>query len=249
MPVPSNLTGLRVSLWSGFPGITDFQANGGKPSGVKHVLVYAAGSGVGVALLQILREFLPHAKVIAVAGSSEKLAHAASLGAAVGLNYRELGQELGNEVLKHTEGRGVDLALDCVGASLFEQTAKALKMDATWVLYGNLGGHRVVVDSTYTAEAAEEAHERLEKGLNIGKQHEQQQQQQEQQQQQQQQREQQQQQQQQSPKIVVVLHQLIDFLLFLPSENIETPEACRCSSNSSNSSSSSSTSSRVIVWQ
>ncbi|KAL8437190.1 hypothetical protein ACSSS7_001108 [Eimeria intestinalis] len=199
-------------------GISDFQANGAKPSGLKHVLVYAAGSGVGVALLQILREFLPHTKVIAVAGSSEKLAHATSLGAAVCLNYKELGQALGEEVLKHTGGEGVDLALDCVGASLFEQTAKALKMDATWVLYGNLGGHRVntslslllakrirllsttlrnrdvkyqtqlvrsfkqevlpkfkeeklqvVIDSTYTPEAAEQAHERLEKGLNIGK--------------------------------------------------------------------------------
>ncbi|KAL8455735.1 hypothetical protein Emag_000460 [Eimeria magna] len=89
----------------GLPGISDFQANGGKPSGVKHVLVYAAGSGVGVALLQILREFLPHARVIAVAGSAEKLAHAASLGAAVGLNYKELGEALGDEALKHTEGR------------------------------------------------------------------------------------------------------------------------------------------------
>ncbi|KAL8430139.1 hypothetical protein Efla_001803 [Eimeria flavescens] len=199
--------------------ISDFEANGGTPSGIEHVMVYAAGSGVGVALLQLLRECLPHAKVIAVAGTEEKLTHAISLGAAVVLNYKELGDALGEEVLKRTNGKGVDLVLDCVGASLFQQTAKALKTDATWVLYGLLGGHRlssfslslflqkrirlltstlrsrekkyqielvrnftkeilpkfangklqVVVDSTYTAEEAEAAHQRLETGRNIGK--------------------------------------------------------------------------------
>lgn len=229
IPVPQNLT---IKEAAGIPenwltayqllqevaGVTDFQANGGKPSGVQHVLVYAAGSGVGVALLQILREFLPGARVIAVAGSSEKIQHSKSLGAAVGLNYKELGEALGAEVLKHTDGKGVDLVLDCVGASLFDQTTKALKADATWVLYGSLGGHKVnislagllqkrarllattlrsrsgeyqtrlvsnfnkevlpkftngklqvVLDSTFGAEAAEEAHDRLERGLNTGK--------------------------------------------------------------------------------
>ncbi|XP_026192382.1 quinone oxidoreductase PIG3 [Cyclospora cayetanensis] len=228
-PIPSNLTVEEAAcipenwitayqLLQEVGGLTDFPANGGKPSGVKSILVYAAASGVGVALLQIIRAFLPGAKVLAVAGTPEKLQCAENLGAAVSLNYKLLGDTLGDEALKRTDGQGVDLVLDCVGASLWEQTVKALRVDGTWILYGSLGGHRlsfslasllqkrlrllsttlrsrsesyqkelvanfkqdilpkladgtlkVVVDRTFGAEEAEEAHQRLQESANIGK--------------------------------------------------------------------------------
>ncbi|OEH76429.1 quinone oxidoreductase pig3 isoform x1 [Cyclospora cayetanensis] len=159
-PIPSNLTVEEAAcipenwitayqLLQEVGGLTDFPANGGKPSGVKSILVYAAASGVGVALLQIIRAFLPGAKVLAVAGTPEKLQCAENLGAAVSLNYKLLGDTLGDEALKRTDGQGVDLVLDCVGASLWEQT--------------------VVVDRTFGAEEAEEAHQRLQESANIGK--------------------------------------------------------------------------------
>lgn len=124
-------------------GLSDFPSNGGRPSEMKYALVYAAASGVGTALLQLFREFLPQVKVLAVCGSPEKIDYAKSLGAAVGLNYKQLGEGLAEEVLRHTDGMGVDIALDCVGASLFPQTLKTLKTDGTWILYGALGGLRV----------------------------------------------------------------------------------------------------------
>ena len=36
-------------------------------------------------------------------------------------------------------GRGVDLILDCVGASHWEQNIDALVTDGRWVLYGSMG--------------------------------------------------------------------------------------------------------------
>ncbi|CDJ70285.1 quinone oxidoreductase, putative [Eimeria necatrix] len=154
-PIPSNLTIKEAraacipenwitayQLLEEVARLSDFKANGGKPSGIKHALVYAAGSGVGVALLQLFRVFIPSVSVIAVAGSNEKLQRVKELGAAVCLNYKELGDSLGDEVLKATGGQGVDIVLDCVGASFVNQTLKSLKTDGTWVLYGCMGGHR-----------------------------------------------------------------------------------------------------------
>lgn len=51
------------------------------------VLVYAAGSGVGTAVLQLLRMTGRHA--IAVAGRADKLAMAESLGARLAVNYKD----------------------------------------------------------------------------------------------------------------------------------------------------------------
>ncbi|CDJ44651.1 quinone oxidoreductase, putative [Eimeria tenella] len=141
-PIPSNLTIREAAcipenwitayqLLEEVARLSDFKANGGKPSGIKHALVYAAGSGVGVALLQLFRVFIPSVSVIAVAGSNEKLQRVKELGAAVCLNYKELGDSLGDEVLKATGGQGVDIVLDCVGASLVNQTLKSLKTDGT----------------------------------------------------------------------------------------------------------------------
>jgi tumor protein p53-inducible protein 3 len=36
-------------------------------------------------------------------------------------------------------GEGVDLILDCVGASHWEQNTDALKAEGRWVLYGSMG--------------------------------------------------------------------------------------------------------------
>lgn len=45
-----------------------------------------------------------------------------------------------SQVARITNGQGVDLILDCIGASYFEQNVESIKMDGAWVLYGTLGG-------------------------------------------------------------------------------------------------------------
>ena len=51
------------------------------------VLVHAAGSGVGIAAIQVAKA-MGATPVIGTAGSAEKLARAAELGLDVGINYR-----------------------------------------------------------------------------------------------------------------------------------------------------------------
>jgi len=99
------------------------------------VLVHAAAGGVG----QILVQWLKHlgATVIATASSPEKLQTALSLGADHAIDYRD---GFLKEVLDITSGRGVDLALDAVGATTFDDTVKALARRGTAISYGRASG-------------------------------------------------------------------------------------------------------------
>lgn len=102
------------------------------------VLIHAAGSGVGTAAIQLAHRKIGGAKVIATAGSARKLELASELGAAVTINYKE--EDFAQRVLEETDGRGVDIILDFVGASYWEQNLKSAAVDARWVLIGTLGG-------------------------------------------------------------------------------------------------------------
>ncbi len=77
------------------------------------VLVNAAAGGVGSAAVQV--GVAAGARVIAAAGSTEKLAFCRELGAEVALDYRAPG--FGAAVLEATAGRGVDVACDLVGGA------------------------------------------------------------------------------------------------------------------------------------
>ena len=101
------------------------------------VLIHAAGSGVGVAAIQIAR-VLGATPVIGTAGSAEKLARAAELGMEAGINYRE--QDFAEEVLRITGRRGVDVILDVIGASYWERNLKSLALKGRMVLVGSMGG-------------------------------------------------------------------------------------------------------------
>lgn len=104
------------------------------------VLIHAGGSGVGTAAIQLAKQ-LKHATVIVTAGSTEKLDFCKSLGADIGINYKEV--DFDKEVQKITDGAGVDLILDFVGASYWKKNAASLKTDGRWVLIGTLGGFEV----------------------------------------------------------------------------------------------------------
>eukprot|EP00038_Savillea_parva_P030272 m.76668 g.76668 ORF g.76668 m.76668 type:complete len:414 (+) comp9083_c0_seq3:2-1243(+) len=99
------------------------------------VLIHAGGSGVGTAATQLA--LLHGAKVIITAGGEAKRAHALELGASYAFAR---GEGWADEVKKATGGAGVNLVLDCVGASYWKQNAEALAMDGRWVVYGLMGG-------------------------------------------------------------------------------------------------------------
>ncbi|GAQ17276.1 beta-ketoacyl-acyl-carrier-protein synthase I [Oceanobacillus picturae] len=112
----------------------------GELSDKETVLIHAGGSGVGTAAIQLASQ-LTNAKIITTAGSREKLDYCRSLGADIGINYKE--QDFAEEVLKETNGVGADVILDFIGASYWEKNLKSIAVDGRWVLIGMLGGSKV----------------------------------------------------------------------------------------------------------
>ncbi|WP_102029534.1 NAD(P)H-quinone oxidoreductase [Salirhabdus sp. Marseille-P4669] len=109
----------------------------GKLQEKETVLIHAGASGVGTAAIQLAKQ-LRNATVIVTAGSDEKLSFCRELGADVTINYKE--QSFEEEVLKATNGVGVDVLLDFIGADYWEKNIASIKKEGRWVLIGTLGG-------------------------------------------------------------------------------------------------------------
>ena len=101
------------------------------------VLIHAAGSGVGVAAIQIAK-MMGASVVIGTAGSAEKLAQAKALGMDFGANYKT--QDFAAVALEATGGRGVDVVLDVIGADYLEKNFRALALKGRMVIVGLMGG-------------------------------------------------------------------------------------------------------------
>lgn len=101
------------------------------------VLIHAGGSGVGTAAIQMAKK-MTKAKVITTAGSAEKLDFCKELGADEAINYKT--EDFAERVNEITNGNGVDLILDFVGASYWEKNMRSIAIDGRWILIGTLGG-------------------------------------------------------------------------------------------------------------
>ncbi|HQT90710.1 MAG TPA: zinc-binding dehydrogenase [Candidatus Kryptobacter bacterium] len=106
---------------------------------LEEVLVMGASSGVGTAAIQIAK--LHNARVIAVAGSPEKLEKAKALGADEVINYST--EKISDGVRRLTGKRGVDV--------VFEHTGQATWSDS--ILSANRGGRIVTCGATTGPEA------------------------------------------------------------------------------------------------
>ena len=100
------------------------------------VLIHAGASGVGTAGIQMARE--TGANVLVTAGSAEKIARCLELGAAAGCNYKERG--FADWVHERTDGRGVDVIEDFIGAAYWDDNLKSLATGGRLVLVGFMGG-------------------------------------------------------------------------------------------------------------
>jgi NADPH:quinone reductase-like Zn-dependent oxidoreductase len=109
------------------------------------VLVMGAGSGVGTAAVQIGKLF--GARVIAVAGTDEKLAKAAELGADAGINYAR--QDLAMEIRRLTGKRGVDVVFEHVGGATWSQLIPNIAPGGRLVTCGASAGYEGSVDIRY----------------------------------------------------------------------------------------------------
>ena len=106
------------------------------------VLVLGAGSGVGIAAIQIAKLF--HARVITTAGDEKKLEKGRTLGADYGINHYQ--QKISQEVRKITNKEGVDIVVEHVGAATWEESMKSLKPGGTIVTCGATTGHNAAFD-------------------------------------------------------------------------------------------------------
>jgi NADPH:quinone reductase len=102
-------------------------------------LVHGGSGGIGVTAIQFAHEF--GARVLATAGSDEKCATCLSLGADAAINYRT--QDFAAEVKKLTEGRGVNVILDMVGAPYMTPNIRSLALDGRLVMIAFLQGSKV----------------------------------------------------------------------------------------------------------
>lgn len=113
---------------------------GGAGAG-SNVLVHAGASGVGTSAIQLLHKV--GASVWVTVGSAEKAKFCEGLGA-IAINYKE--QKFAEEIRRQTEGQGVQIILDCVGGSYFEDNLSALAVGGTIIFIGTMGGREAKLD-------------------------------------------------------------------------------------------------------
>jgi NADPH:quinone reductase-like Zn-dependent oxidoreductase len=106
------------------------------------VMVNSVGSGVGSAAVQLAS--LAGATVIGNASSDEKLRRAAELGMDHGMNHTT--QDVVDEVMRLTDGRGVDVVYEHVGGELFQKGLDSLGKDGRLVICGGHAGEVVPLD-------------------------------------------------------------------------------------------------------
>ena len=100
------------------------------------VLVQAGASGSGNASIQVARAL--GARVAATVGSPEKAETARNAGAELVINYNK--QDFASALLNWTDGAGVDVVIDNVGASVFPDNLRALRVGGIFVNFGLVGG-------------------------------------------------------------------------------------------------------------
>ncbi len=109
------------------------------------VLVHAAGSGAGTALIQVAKLF--HATVITTVGDDWKIAKAKELGADHVINHRR--EDMVEAVKRITGGELADIVVDHVGAATFNKSLSCLKKGGKLVTFGATSGDELTMSLRY----------------------------------------------------------------------------------------------------
>ena len=102
----------------------------------EHLLVHAAAGGVGIAAVQIGKAL--GARVLATAGSPEKLEIARQAGADVLIDYRA--PDWPDAVKRATDGRGADVIYDSVGGDTTDLSLKCIAWNGRLLVIGFASG-------------------------------------------------------------------------------------------------------------
>jgi len=137
MPLPSTvdvvtaagLPEVAATVWSNVVMVAGLVAG-------ETLLVHGGASGIGTHAIQVAKAL--GARVAVTAGSAERLERCAELGADILVNYRE--QDFVEAVRAATDGRGVDVVLDNMGAKYLPRNIDVLARLGRLVVIGMQGG-------------------------------------------------------------------------------------------------------------
>ncbi len=143
MPVPEGvdlvtaaaLPEVACTVWSNV-----FMLAGLRPE--ETLLVHGGAGGIGTFAIQLATAY--GARVFTTAGSPEKRELVRSLGAEVAIDYRE--EDFVEVVRAHTDGAGVDVILDNMGASYLMRNVEALATSGRLSVIGMQGGTKAELD-------------------------------------------------------------------------------------------------------
>ena len=144
LPVPQGWSGLEAAglpetyftVWSNLFDRGRLQAG-------ETLLVQGGSSGIGVTAIQIAKA--RGVTVIVTAGSDDKCAACLGLGADHAINYKT--QDFETEVLRLTQGRGVDVVLDMVAGAYVAKEINCLAEDGRLVIIAVQGGVQAEVNA------------------------------------------------------------------------------------------------------
>ena len=143
MPVPDGvdlvtaaaLPEATATVWSNVYMVAGLQPG-------ETILVQGGAGGIGTTAIQLASQL--GSRVLTTAGTPEKLALCASLGADVTINYRE--QDFVEVVRESTDGGGADVILDNMGAKYLSRNLDALAIEGRLVIIGMQGGSKAELD-------------------------------------------------------------------------------------------------------
>src|SRR5215213_625068 len=105
-------------------------------------LVHGGSSGIGTMAIQLAAR--AGARVLTTAGTAAKLEFCRELGAEVLINYRD--EDFVERVAEETDGAGVDVVLDNMGAKYLARNLDALAVGGRLVTIGMQGGTKAELD-------------------------------------------------------------------------------------------------------
>ena len=142
LPVPSGLSWIEAgAIPEVFLTAADALFSCGRMGPGDRVLVHTAGGGVGTAALQLAR--VAGAKSVIGTASAGKLAQIRKIGLPLDLGIDRGSDSFADEVNGYTDGAGVNVILDTVGGSYWEDNLTSLSTLGRLVVVGLLGGSNV----------------------------------------------------------------------------------------------------------
>lgn len=144
LPIPKHLTDVEAAslpetvftVWSNV--VDRAQLKSGEV-----ILIQGGSSGIGVTAIQIAKAI--GARVIVTAGTDEKCKACLMLGADYAINYKN--DDFQPEVMRLTDGQGVDVILDMVAGNYVAKEVECLREDGRLVIIAVQGGVKSEVNA------------------------------------------------------------------------------------------------------